>query len=84
MWRADKGAWFDWDLINNKHRESFYVSNIVPLWTRSHNIPNDVVASAVLRYLRDMNVVKADFSSSFNGKFYSTKINVNNTSYGVH
>ncbi|XP_025414011.1 trehalase-like isoform X2 [Sipha flava] len=67
MWRADKGCWCDWDLINNKHRESFYMSNIVPLWTGSHKIPNDSVAYSVLKYLRDQNVINSNFSVNYNG-----------------
>lgn len=70
MWRADKGAWFDWDMMNKKHRESFYLSNIVPLWTGSYDIPNDVVATAVIRYLMDEKVINSDLSVTFNGKFY--------------
>lgn len=70
MWRPDKGAWFDWDLKNNKHREYFYVSNIVPLWTESYNMPKEPVVNAVLRYLINQNIIEPDYSIKFNGSEY--------------
>jgi hypothetical protein len=67
MWRSDRGAWFDWDLINHKNQDCFFVSNIVPLWTGSYNMPKDAVANDVLNYLRDEGIVEPDFSISFHG-----------------
>jgi alpha,alpha-trehalase len=67
MWRPDKGSWFDWDIINNKHREYFFVSNIVPLWTGSYNMSKKAVASSVLGYLKDEHIIEPDYSVSFNG-----------------
>ncbi|XP_025201432.1 trehalase-like isoform X2 [Melanaphis sacchari] len=67
MWRPDLGAWFDWDIMNNKSREYFYVSNIVPLWTGSYNMPKKAVASSVLGYLRDQHIIEPDYSVNFNG-----------------
>ncbi|KAL5244703.1 hypothetical protein ACI65C_012113 [Semiaphis heraclei] len=67
MWRSDRGAWFDWDLMNNKHRECFFVSNIMPLWTESYDMPKKSVANDVLKYLRDEGIVEPDFSISFHG-----------------
>lgn len=67
MWRPDLGAWFDWDTLNNKSREYFFVSNIVPLWTESYNMPKKSVASSVLGYLRDRHIIEADYSVKFNG-----------------
>ncbi|XP_022159986.1 trehalase-like isoform X2 [Myzus persicae] len=67
MWRPDLGAWFDWDTMNNKSREYFFVSNIVPLWTESYNMPKKAVASSVLGYLRDNHIIEADYTVNFNG-----------------
>ncbi|XP_050056696.1 trehalase-like isoform X2 [Aphis gossypii] len=67
MWRPDRGAWFDWDLINHKNQDCFFVSNIVPLWTGSYNMPKENVANDVLRYLMDEGIVGPDFSISFHG-----------------
>jgi len=69
MWRPDKGAWFDWDLINSKHRESFMVSNIVPMWTGSYNMSKKSVANDVLKYLRDEGIIEQDYSISFHGTY---------------
>lgn len=73
MWRPDKGAWFDWDLINSKHRDYFFVSNLTPLWTESYNMPKKSVASAVLGYLRNEHIIEPDYSISFNGKINSLR-----------
>lgn len=67
MWKPNKGAWFDWDLINNKSREYFYASNIVPLWTESYNMPKEKVANAVLKYLSDQRIIELDYSIKYNG-----------------
>lgn len=58
MWKSNKGAWFDWDLLNNKHREYFYASNIIPLWTESYSMPKKNVANAVLGYLCDQHIIE--------------------------
>lgn len=65
------GAWFDWDLINNKHREYFYVSNIVPLWTESYSMPKKCVANAVLRYLNNQHIIEFDSNIRYNGNVTS-------------
>jgi len=75
MWRDDKGSWFDWDILNSKHREYFYISNIVPLWTESYNMSKKSVATAVLGYLKDQHVIENDYSISYNGKI---KMNITN------
>lgn len=78
MWRSDKGAWFDWDLLNDKHRDYFFVSNIVPLWTESYSMPKKSVASAVLGYLKDQHVIEPDYSVKFNGKIQFDIYKLNN------
>ncbi|XP_015377150.1 PREDICTED: trehalase-like [Diuraphis noxia] len=67
MWRPDLGAWFDWDMLNNKSREYFFVSNIVPLWTESYSMAKKAVASSVLGYLKNNHIIEADYSVIFNG-----------------
>lgn len=67
MWRRDKGTWFDWDLVNNKHREYFYVSNIVPLWTGSYSMSRLKVADKVLKYLSDQNIIDTDDNTKYYG-----------------
>lgn len=68
MWNEDKGVWFDWDKLNNKSREYFFASNVVPLWTGSYTMPKEAVARAVLKYLKDQHIIEPDYSISYNGK----------------
>lgn len=67
MWRPDLGAWLDWDLKNHKHREYFFVSNLVPLWTESYDAPKKIVADLVLKYLRDNGVINSDNKMLYKG-----------------
>ncbi len=32
LWNDELGSWFDYDLINEKQRLSFYASTVGPLW----------------------------------------------------
>lgn len=69
MWRQDIGTWYDWDVINNKSREYFFVSNIAPLWTRSYcHSKTENISSVVLNYLKSQKVIEADYSIKFKGK----------------
>lgn len=69
MWVEEKGCWFDWDLMNNKHRDYFYGSNVVPLWTESYSMPKAFVAKSVLRYLKDQRIIENDNTIKYKGKF---------------
>lgn len=70
MWRADKGTWFDWDLINGQHREYFYVSNMVPLWTGSYDMPKTEVSNLVLEYLKNQRIIGPHLNVHFNGSIF--------------
>ncbi|XKL67138.1 hypothetical protein PGB90_010558 [Kerria lacca] len=67
LWREDIGTWFDWDLINKKHREYFYVSNITPLWTGSYTMPKKHAATKTIQYLVDNHIIENDYSIKYNG-----------------
>lgn len=71
MWRPDKGAWFDWDLMNGKHREYFYASNIVPLWTGSYSMSKKTAANAVLGYLSDQHIIEIGHNIKYYGINYN-------------
>ena len=32
LWNETSGTWFDYDIVNKKHRTQFYPSNLAPLW----------------------------------------------------
>uniref|UniRef100_A0A1B6DB06 Trehalase n=2 Tax=Clastoptera arizonana TaxID=38151 RepID=A0A1B6DB06_9HEMI len=59
LWREDIGMWFDYDLINKKSREYFYLSNFTPLWTQSYLLPKNIMSEKVLAYVKETGV--ADF-----------------------
>lgn len=37
LWNKDEGIWLDYDTKNNRHRNTFYASNLAPLYTMSYN-----------------------------------------------
>lgn len=32
LWNEDDGIWYDYDILNERHRKYFYTSNFAPLW----------------------------------------------------
>lgn len=70
MWREDKGAWFDWDVKNAKHRDYFFVSNIAPLWTHSYNMSKTKVAENVIKYLKDVGIIEENNTTKYKGTIY--------------
>lgn len=54
FWNEKAGAWFDYDLINNKSRPYFVVTNLAPLWTESFDQKKrSHIADRVLKYISD-------------------------------
>ncbi len=37
LWNAAEGAWFDFDIVNDKQRIAFYPSNLAPLWAECYS-----------------------------------------------
>ncbi|XP_051726389.1 trehalase [Ctenopharyngodon idella] len=37
LWDAERGAWFDFSLVNETRHLSFYPSNLAPLWARCYS-----------------------------------------------
>lgn len=53
LWNEEKGAWFDYDLINNRQRIYFVPSNLSPLWTNCYPSANrSHIAQKVLDYIK--------------------------------
>lgn len=69
LWHEEAGTWYDWDIINNKHREYFYVSNITPLWTGSYTMSKKHVAAKTIQYLIDSKIIEDDYSIKYNGEY---------------
>ncbi|XP_030381998.1 trehalase isoform X2 [Scaptodrosophila lebanonensis] len=54
LWNEDVGAWLDYDLINNKPRNSFVPTNLAPLWVKAYNISDSQkISTAVLKYIEE-------------------------------
>lgn len=52
LWHEDVGSWLDWDLINNKRRDHFVPSNLVPLWSMCFNrSDSEHISERVLNYM---------------------------------
>lgn len=49
LWDEGKGAWFDYDLENDKKKLEFYPSNFAPLWAGCFSDSDDV--DKALKYL---------------------------------
>ncbi|XP_035713254.1 trehalase isoform X1 [Folsomia candida] len=50
LWDEEEGCWFDFEIATKTLRKEFYPSNVVPLWTGSHNAVS--VVNRVVGYLR--------------------------------
>ncbi|XP_040114100.1 trehalase isoform X2 [Oryx dammah] len=55
LWDEDKGAWFDYDLENERKNLQFYPSNFAPLWAGCFSDPDDV--DKALKYLEDSRIL---------------------------
>nr|XP_017194145.2 trehalase-like [Oryctolagus cuniculus] len=55
LWHEDKGAWFDYDLENQKKNHEFYPSNLAPLWAGCFSDP--AIADKALQYLQDSQIL---------------------------
>ncbi|XP_024861753.1 trehalase isoform X2 [Kryptolebias marmoratus] len=51
LWDADKGAWFDYDLLTSSRRSEFYPSNLAPVWARCYSEPE--MGEKAMRYLKE-------------------------------
>ncbi|XP_016060188.1 PREDICTED: trehalase-like [Miniopterus natalensis] len=55
LWDEKKGAWFDYDLENQKKNQEFYPSNLAPLWAGCFSDPG--VVDKALKYLEDSQIL---------------------------
>ncbi|XP_052509218.1 trehalase [Budorcas taxicolor] len=55
LWDEDKGAWFDYDLENEKKNLEIYPSNFAPLWAGCFSDSDDV--DKALKYLEDSRIL---------------------------
>lgn len=54
LWNEEKGAWLDYDLINEKPRPYFVPTNLSPLWMRCYNSSKrEHITERVLNYINE-------------------------------
>ena len=59
LWHDEIGAWLDYDLLHKERRNSFFPSNIAPLWTNCYDQnKREVIAYKVLHYLKTNQVMR--------------------------
>ena len=57
LWNEEAGMWFDYDMKNNRPRNTFYPSNLAPLYTKSYNRHLRVLyAMSAVKYLQSQNI----------------------------
>ncbi|KAF4008935.1 hypothetical protein G4228_000112 [Cervus hanglu yarkandensis] len=61
LWDEGKGAWFDYDLENDKKKLEFYPSNFAPLWAGCFSDSDD--ADKALKYLESSSCPQYDISN---------------------
>ncbi|CAI9152931.1 unnamed protein product [Rangifer tarandus platyrhynchus] len=59
LWDEGKGAWFDYDLENDKKKLEFYPSNFAPLWAGCFSDSDDV--DKALKYLEDSRILTCQY-----------------------
>ncbi|XP_037534243.1 trehalase [Nematolebias whitei] len=50
LWDAEKGAWFDYNLLTHSKQPEFYPSNLAPVWAQCYSEPG--MADEAVRYLK--------------------------------
>lgn len=50
LWDAEKGAWFDYNLLTRSKHPEFYPSNLAPVWAQCYSDPG--MADEAVRYLK--------------------------------
>ncbi|XP_028429123.1 trehalase [Perca flavescens] len=50
LWDAERGAWFDYNLVTHSKHFEFYPSNLAPLWAQCYSRPE--MAEKAVQYLK--------------------------------
>ncbi|XP_049820361.1 trehalase isoform X2 [Aethina tumida] len=52
LWDEKAGIWLDYDMKNEKKRDYFYASNLIPLWARCYEKnETEIIVASVINYL---------------------------------
>lgn len=50
LWDAERGVWFDYNLVTQTRQTEFYPSNLAPLWAQCYSQPE--MAEKAVQYLK--------------------------------
>lgn len=50
LWDAERGAWFDYNLVTHSKHSEFYPSNLAPLWAQCYSQP--AMGEKAVQYLK--------------------------------
>lgn len=50
LWDAERGAWFDYNLVTHTKHSDFYPSNLAPLWAQCYSKPE--MGEKAVQYLK--------------------------------
>lgn len=50
LWDAERGVWFDYNLVRQSRHTEFYPSNLAPLWAQCYSQPE--MAEKAVQYLK--------------------------------
>lgn len=50
MWDAERGAWFDYNMMTHSKHSEFYPSNLAPVWAQCYSRPE--MAEKAVQYLK--------------------------------
>lgn len=58
FWNEEVGVWLDYDVVNQKHRNYFYPTNLSPLWMQTVSRKNmRIHAPRIVQYIRNCGVL---------------------------
>ncbi|XP_040048607.2 trehalase isoform X1 [Gasterosteus aculeatus] len=56
LWDAERGAWFDFNLMTHSKRFEFYPSNLAPVWAECYSRPD--MAENAVKYLKESSALQ--------------------------
>lgn len=64
LWDAERGAWFDYNLVTHSKHFEFYPSNLAPVWARCYSQPE--MEEKAVKYLKvDSLFIRFNRANSF-------------------
>lgn len=57
LWNKEEEFWFDYDIVHQQSRNYFYLSNFVPLWTKSYRFQPMELTRIVINYIAKHNLL---------------------------